>query len=52
MLSLSVENHTWYRIVQPNENLYKMYDDVNIKLDPDDDDLYDDDEEDLDLQGL
>ena len=44
MLSLSVENHDWYRIVQPNENLYKMYDDINIKLDPDDDDLYDDED--------
>lgn len=43
MLSLGVDQTNMYRILVPNEALYKLYDDPSSPVDPDDDDgLYDD----------
>lgn len=43
LLKLSASGTHEYRILTPNENLYKLYDDSNLRVDPDDDGLEDDD---------
>ena len=49
MLSLGVDQPNMYRILVPNENLYKMYDDPHLRAILDEEDLYEDDEDEDDL---